>query len=128
MATTAEGQQRLVILGYGAYTMEKGGKAQRETPPPRSSQVPHPVLVSCLCPVRPVSRACVPPPPPTPAPPRAGNAGRGGRKATPPPPRTTRQGREAAVGGCRTDHPTVPEEGTRRASPGGGTTGGASAG
>ena len=25
MATTAEGQQRLVIPGCGAYTMEKGG-------------------------------------------------------------------------------------------------------
>ena len=48
MATTAEGQQRLVILGCGAYTIEQGGKAQRETPPPRSSQVPHPVIVSCL--------------------------------------------------------------------------------
>ena len=37
MATTAEGQQRLVILGCGAYTMEQGGKAR-----------PHPVIVSCL--------------------------------------------------------------------------------
>ena len=43
MATTAEGQQRLVILGCGAYTMEQGGKAQRETPPP-------PAAAKCLTP------------------------------------------------------------------------------
>ena len=53
--------------------MEKGGKAQRETPPPRSSQVPHPVLVSCL------RHACddmgAPPPPTHPRPPEGGKCG-----------------------------------------------------
>ena len=38
MATTAEGQQRLVILGCEAYTMEQGGKAQREPPPPAAAK------------------------------------------------------------------------------------------
>ena len=38
----------MVILECGAYTMEQGGKAQRETPPPRGSQVPRPVVVLCL--------------------------------------------------------------------------------
>ena len=45
-----------------------------------------------------------------------------------PPPRTTRQGGEAAERGCGTDHTTVPKGSTRRASPNGGTTGGATAG
>ena len=43
MATTAEAQQWLVIPGCGAYTMEKGGKAQKEPPPP-------PAAVKCLTP------------------------------------------------------------------------------
>ena len=135
MATTAKGQQRLEILGCGAYTMEKGGKAQRRNPPPPPgcSQVPHSVLASCL------RRACdmratkgrrhgrPPPPPHTPAPPRVGDAGRGGREAAPSP-RTKRQGGEAAARGWGTDHTTVPVESTRRASLSGGTTGGANAG
>ena len=103
--------------------MEKGGKAQRETPPP--PQQPSAscracvVLASCLrhaCNEGKTTWAPLPPP----------HRG-GGRKAAPPP-RTTRQGREVAVRGCGTDHTTVPVEGTRRVSPSGGTTGGASAG
>ena len=52
---------------------------------------------------------------------------RGGQRP-PPPPRTKRQGGEAAERGCGTDHTTVPEGSTRRASPSGGGTGGANAG
>ena len=53
MATTAKGQQRLEILGCGAYTMEKGGKAQWRNPPPpplQPSASPRAcvVLASCL--------------------------------------------------------------------------------
>ena len=44
--------------------------------------------------------------------------GRGGQR--PPLPRTKRQGGEAAERGCGTDHTTVPEGSTRRASPSGG--------
>ena len=47
---------------------------------------------------------------------------------TPPPPRTPRQGGEAVERGCGTNHTTVPEASTRRASPNGVTTGGATAG
>ena len=62
-----------------------------EPPPPRSSQVPHPVLVSCLrhaCNEGETTRAPLPPPP-TPAPPRAGDAGRGGARSDPPPENNT---------------------------------------
>ena len=141
MATTAEGATAagdpIYILECGACTMEQGGKAQRETPPPPSccSQVPRPVVVLCLrhaCDVRATEgrrKGRPSPPPNTTASPRAGNAGRGGgRKAPPPPPRATRQGGEAEVGGCGTSHTTVTVEGARRASPGGGTTGGAGEG
>ena len=124
-----------MIRECGAFTMEQGGKAQRETspPPPRGSQVPRPVVVLCLrhaCDVRATDgrRKGRPTPPTTTTPPRA-NAGREGAKsAPPPPPRTTRQGGEAEEGECETSHTTVPVEGALRASPGGGTTGGAGVG
>ena len=69
-----------------------------------------------------------PPPTHTSAPPRVGDEGREGRTAPPPPLRTKRQGGEAAERGCGTDHTTVPEGSTRRASPSGGGTVGANAG
>ena len=73
------------------------------------------------------TRQC--PPPHTPPPPQGWGMkeGRGGQRP-PPPPRTKRQGGEAAERGCGTDHTTVPEGSTRRASPSGGGTGGANAG
>ena len=118
----------------GLYRGEgrEGPKGNPPPPPQQPSASPRDCVVPTSC----LRRACnegettrAPlPPPPTPAPPRAGNAGRGGGRKATAPPRTTRQGGEAEVGGCGTNHTTVPEEGTRRASPGGGTTGGASAG
>ena len=106
----------------------------RQAPPPAEGQLPRLVPAPCLrraCDVRAAEgrRQGRPPPPPphTSAPPRVGDAGRGGRKAAPPP-RTKRQGGEAAARGCGPDHTTVPVESTRRASPSGGTTGGANAG
>ena len=92
MATTAKGQQRLVILGCGANAMEKGGKAQREIPPP-PPQEPSASPRACVVPASCLRHACnkgettwAPlPPPPTPAPPRVGDAGRGGAKSDPPP-------------------------------------------
>ena len=120
-------------LECGTYTMEQGGKAQREPPPPplQPSASPRGCVVPTSC----LRRACNGgevkreplPSPDTTAPPRAGNAGREGAKS-PPPPRATRQGGEAEVGGFGTSHTTVPVEGARRASPGGGTTGGAGVG
>ena len=118
----------------GLYHGEGREGPKRNLPPPRSSQVPHPVLVSCLshaCDLRATKRRRqgTPSPPHPPPPPRGrGKRVGGGEKRPPPPPRTTRQDGEAAVGGCGTNHTNVPEEGTRRASPGGGTTEGASAG
>ena len=81
----AAGVPRVRSLYHG-----EGQEGPKETPPPRSSQVPHPVLVSCLrraCDMRATKgrRHGRPPPPPTPAPPRAGDAGRGGEKRPPPP-------------------------------------------
>ena len=78
-----------MILECGAYTMEQGGKARRETPPPRGSQVPRPVVVLCLrhaCDVRATEgrRKGRPTPPQHHGPPRA-NAGREGAKSAPPP-------------------------------------------
>ena len=109
------------------------GDTRQAPPPPAEGQVPRLVPAPCLrraCDVRAAEgrRQGRPPPPPhTSAPPRVGDAGRGGAKP-PPPPRTKRQGGEAAARGCGTDHTTVPVESTRRASPSGGTTGGAYAG
>ena len=82
-----------MVLGCGAYTVDKGGKAQRGTsPPPRSSQVPRPVLVSCLrhaCDVRATKgrRQGRPSPPHPPPPPRGRGmrVGGGGEKRPPPP-------------------------------------------
>ena len=79
--TTAEGQQRLVILGCGAYTMEKGGKARRETPPPPAAAK---CLTPCLCRACVMPATCVqrrggdmgaPPPPTQPRPPEGGECG-----------------------------------------------------
>ena len=64
--------------------MEKAGKAQRRNPPPpRCSQVPHPVLASCLrpaCDMRATKgrRQGRPPPPHTSAPPGLRTQGRRG--------------------------------------------------
>ena len=46
----------------------------------------------------------------------------------PPPPEDNAAGWEAEEGECETSHTTVPVEGALRASPGGGTTGGAGVG
>ena len=131
MATTAEGQQRLVILGYGASTMEQGGKAQTETPPPPQQPSASPrdcvVPTSCLrcaCNGGETKRAHLPPPP-NPAPQRAGKADKG-EATSDPPPEGNAAGRGGSGGG--TNHTTVPKEGTRRASPGGGTNGRAGVG
>ena len=82
------------------------------------------VLPSCLRHACNEGKTTSPPPPPphTSAPPRVGDEGREGRTA-PPAPRTKRQGGEAAERGCGTDHTTVPEGSTRRASPSGGAPG-----
>ena len=122
-----------MILECGAFTMEQGGKAQRETPPPpRGSQVPRPGVVLCLrhaCDVRATEgRRKGRPTPPHHHHPPEGECGKGGGEKRPPPPRTTRQGGEAEEGECETSHKTVPVEGALRASPGGGTTGGAGVG
>ena len=125
---TAAGDPGVRSLYHG-----EGREGQKGKPPPPQQQSVSPR--ACVVPASCLRRACnggettwAPlPPPPTPAPPREGNAGRGA-KSDPPPPRTTRQGRGAAVRGRGTDHTTVPEVGTRRTSPGGGTSGGASAG
>ena len=127
-----------MILECGAFTLEQGGKAHRETspPPPAAAKC----LAPWLCCAYDMPATCVqrmggekgaPPPPTTTTPPRA-NAGREGAKSAPPPPppppRTTRQGGEAEEGECETSHTTVPVEGALRASPGEGTTGGAGIG
>ena len=79
-----------MILECGAYTMEQGGKAQRETPPPPAAAK---CLAPWLCCAYDMPATCVPrrggekgapPPPNTTAPPRA-NAGREGAKSAPPP-------------------------------------------
>ena len=93
---------------------------QRENPPPPPTAAASPcacvVLASCL------RHACY-----------KGKTTRATRGMTvagcgPPPPRTPRQGGEAVERGCGTNHTTVPKGSTRRASPNGGTTGGATAG
>ena len=91
MATTAKGQQRLVILGCGAYTMEKGGKAQRETPPPPPAASPRACVVpaSCLrhaCNEGETTWAPLPPPPTHPRPPEGGGSEWGGGAKSDPPP------------------------------------------
>ena len=71
------GQQRLVILECGAYTMEQGGKAHREPPPPPPAAAK--CLAPWLCCAYDMPATCVqrregekgaPPPPPAPPPPR----------------------------------------------------------
>ena len=86
-------------LECGTYTMEQGGKAQREPPPLQPSASPRGCVVPTSC----LRRACNGgeskreplPPPDTTAPPRAGKAGRGGAKSAPPPP----EGNAAGWGG-----------------------------
>ena len=126
---TAAGDPGVRSLYHG-----EGREGPKEKPPPPLQLNASPracvVLASCLrhaCYEGKTTRA--PPPPHTSALLRVGDEGRGGRKAPPPPPpRTKRQGGEAAERGCWTDHTTVPVGSTRRASPNGGTTGGANAG
>ena len=119
---TAAGYPGLRGLNHGAGREGPNGKP---TPPPRSSQVPHPVTVSCVrlaCDVRATEkrRKGRTPPHPTPPPRGRGVRKRGRRQATPP-----SEGNAAGLGGSGggTNHTTVPEEDTRRASPGRGTTG-----
>ena len=80
MATTAKEQQRLVILGCGAYTMEKGGRPKGNPPPPAAAKC----LTPCLCRACVVPATCVqrrgddmgaPPPPTHPRPPEGGQCG-----------------------------------------------------
>ena len=81
-----------MILECGAFTLEQGGKAHRETspPPPAAAKC----LAPWLCCAYDMPATCVqrmggekgaPPPPTTTTPPRA-NAGREGAKSAPPPP------------------------------------------
>ena len=69
-----------MILGCGAYTMEKGGKAQREPPPPASAKC----LTPALCRAYVMPATCVqrrgddkgaPPPHTHPRPPEGGGCG-----------------------------------------------------
>ena len=95
------------------------GAPKGKTPPPTAASTPCAcvVLASCL------RHACY-----------KGKTTRATRGMTlaecgPPPARTPRQGGEAAERECGTNHTTVPKGSTRRrASPNGGTTGGATAG
>ena len=120
---TAAGYPGLRGLNHGAG---REGPNRNPPPPPRSSQVPHPVTVSCLrlaCDVRATEgrrKGRTSPPHPSP-PPRGRGVRVGGRRPATPPP----EGNAAGWGGSGsgTNHTTVPEESTRRASPGGGTTG-----
>ena len=124
---TAAGDPGVRSLYHGE--VREGPK--EKPPPPRSSQVPHPVLASCL------RRACDmratkgrqhgrPSPPHTPPPPQGWGMQVGGEKRPPPRGQSGRVGRQRREG-AGTDHTNVPEEGTRRASPSRGTTGGANA-
>ena len=102
-------------------------------PPPlqrdkcRASCLRHACVVPATCVLQREDDKGAPPPPHTPPPPQGWGMQVGGGEKRPPP-RTKRQGGEAAARGCGTDHTTMPVESTRRASPSGGTTGGASAG
>ena len=126
-----------MILECEAFTMEQGGKAQRETSPPPPRQ-PSASPRGCAVPTTCLRRACNAtdgrrkgrPTPPHHHHPPEGECGKGGgeKRPPPPPPRTTRQGGGAEEGECETSHTTVPVEGALRASPGGGTTGGAGVG
>ena len=125
---TAAGDPGVRGLNHG-----EGREGPKGNPPP--PQQPSASPRDCVVPMSCLRRACnegkttrVPLPPPPPPPPRGRGMRVGGGAKSDPPPRTMRLGGEAAEGGCGTNHTTVPEEGTRRASPGGGTTGGESVG
>ena len=131
MGTTAEGATAAGDPGVRGLCHGAGREGPKGTPPPAAAKC----LAPWLCCAYDMLSTCVqrrggekgaPPPPNTTTPPRA-NAGREGAKSAPPP-WTTRQGGEAEEGGCGTSHTTVPVEGARRASPGGGTTGDAGVG
>ena len=85
------------------------GAPKEKIPPPHCSQVPHPVLASCLrrvCDMRATKgrRQGRPPPPPhTTAPPRVGDDGSGTR--TPPRGQSGRVGRQRRAGAGRTTRP-----------------------
>ena len=106
---TAAGDPGVRSLYHGAG--REGPKEKPPPPPQHSSASPRAcvVLASCLRHACNEGKTTWAPLPPqhTPTPPRVGDTGRGGRKG-PPPPRTKRQGGEAAVRGCGTDHTTVP--------------------
>ena len=104
-----KGQQRLEILGCGAYTMKKGGKAQKRTPPPTAAKC----LTSCLRCACIVPATCVlcrendkgAPPPHTPPPPQGlGMKVEGGGMRTPRG-QSGRVGRQRREGAGRTTRP-----------------------
>ena len=111
----------------GPKPWSRAGRPKGKPPPRQPSASPRGCAVPTTC----LRRACnggeakrAPHPPPTPPPPRGRmRVGRGRKAPPPPPPRTTRHGGEAEEGGCGTSHTTVPVEGARRASPGGGPPG-----
>ena len=113
--------------------------ATRRAPLPsrRTIAVPHASAVRATCLRR--RKGSEPPPPPAPNSHTHQEKGRGQRgdgegawgmtvAGGGPPPRTPRQGGEAVGRECGTNHTTVPKGSTHRASPNGGTTGGATAG
>ena len=88
-----------MILECEAFTMEQGGKAQRETspPPPAAAKC----LAPWLCCAYDMPATCVQrmggekgaPPPPTTTTPPEGECGKGGGEKRPPPPPRGRRGR-----------------------------------
>ena len=124
---TAAGYPGLRGLNHGA-----GREGPNGTPPPpqQPSASPRDCVVPTSCAATCVQRRGddkgAPPPPTQPRPPEGGESGQGGGDKRPPPPEGNAAGRGGSGGG--TNHTTMPEEGTRRASPSGGTTGRAGVG
>ena len=104
---TAAGDPRVRSLYHG-----EGREGPEGTPPPRSSQVPHPVLVSCLhraCDMRAMKgRRHGRPSPPHPPPPPRGRGmrvGGGAKKRPPPREQRGRVGRQRQEAAGRTTRP-----------------------
>ena len=126
------GSARRVGRAMTGATRRAPHPSRRISAVPRASAVP----ATCLR-RRKGSEGAPPPRPHLPHPPRkearATGRRRGGKRddgsgRRTPPPRTPRQGGEAEGRECGTVHTTVPKGSTRRASPNGGTAGGATAG